>query len=194
MSGPKYRRGADVIKAKIASGEIVGEITLGRMRELTGATSSTARRAAKELVNEGVLENHPGSPYTVIGTPEDVAEYTIGRPPAEDAGCRASAAVCRVAPRCTAWAWRDARAFRDQPRGSVRQAWLRHGPRWPRRAPVSPEKDVGAQGSPARGGDVVSMRAHASYRPDYSKLSSSQIVAARQKLGLTYCRVRRLPQ
>ena len=73
MSGPKYRRGADVIKAKIASGEIVGEITLGRMRELTGATSSTARRAAKELVNEGVLENHPGSPYTVIGTPEDVA-------------------------------------------------------------------------------------------------------------------------
>ena len=44
---------------------------------------------------------------------------------------------------------------------------------------------MGAQGSPARGGDVVSMRAHASYRPDYSKLSSSQIVAARQKLGLT---------
>lgn len=30
------------------------------------------------------------------------------------------------------------------------------------------------------------MRAHASYRPDYSKLSSSQVVAARQKLGLTH--------
>ena len=30
------------------------------------------------------------------------------------------------------------------------------------------------------------MRAHASYRPDYSKLSSSRIVAARQKLGLTH--------
>lgn len=30
------------------------------------------------------------------------------------------------------------------------------------------------------------MRAHASYRPDYSKLSSSQIIAARQKLGFTH--------
>lgn len=73
MSGPKYRHGADAIKAKIASGEVVGEITLGRIKQLTGATDSTARRAAKELVNEGVLENHPGSPYTVAGTPEDVA-------------------------------------------------------------------------------------------------------------------------
>ena len=55
-----------------------------------------------------------------------------------------------------------------------------------RTAPVSTEKVVGAQGSPARGGDVVSMRAHASYRPDYSKLSSSQIAGARQRLGLTH--------
>jgi len=45
---------------------------------------------------------------------------------------------------------------------------------------------VAAQGSPGRGGDVVSMRVHASYRPDYAKLSSSQIVAARQKLGFTH--------
>ena len=81
MSGPKYRHTADAIKTKIASGEVAGEITLGRMRELTGAADSTARRAAKELVDEGVLENHPGSPYTVVGTPEGVAaRRTDGRP------------------------------------------------------------------------------------------------------------------
>lgn len=73
MSGPKYRYTVDAIKAKIASGEVTGEITLGRIRELTGATDSTARRTANELVAEGVLENHPGSPYTVVGTPEGVA-------------------------------------------------------------------------------------------------------------------------
>lgn len=66
-----------MIKAKIASGEIASEITLGRIRELTGATSSTARRTAKELVNAGVLENHPGSPYTVAGTPGDVADTRL---------------------------------------------------------------------------------------------------------------------
>ena len=73
MSGPKYRHTVDAIKAKIASGEVTGEITLGRIRELTGATDSTARRTANELVAEGVLENHPGAPYTVVGTPEGVA-------------------------------------------------------------------------------------------------------------------------
>jgi len=41
---------------------------------------------------------------------------------------------------------------------------------------------VGAQASSG----VVSIRAHASYRPDYSTLASAQVVAARQKLGLTH--------
>jgi DNA-binding transcriptional regulator YiaG len=51
---------------------------------------------------------------------------------------------------------------------------------------VSPaRRDVGAPGSPATSG-VVSIRAHASYRPDYSTLASAQVTAARQKLGLTY--------
>lgn len=71
MSGPKYRHTADAIKTKIASGEVAGEITLGRIRELTGATDSTARRAANELVAEGVLENHPGSPYSIVATPAE---------------------------------------------------------------------------------------------------------------------------
>ena len=73
VSGPKYQHAVEVIKSKIGSGEVVGEITLGRIRELTGATDSTARRTAGELVAEGILENHPGAPYTVVGTPEDVA-------------------------------------------------------------------------------------------------------------------------
>jgi len=52
--------------------------------------------------------------------------------------------------------------------------------------PVSrPRRDVGAQGSPASNG-VVSIRAHASYRPDYSTLASNRVAAARQKLGLTH--------
>jgi len=38
--------------------------------------------------------------------------------------------------------------------------------------------------APASG--VVSIRAHANYRPDYSKLASGQVAAARQKLGMTY--------
>ena len=51
---------------------------------------------------------------------------------------------------------------------------------------MSPRRrDVGAQGSPASSG-VVSIRAHAGYRPDYSTLASAQVTAARQKLGLTH--------
>jgi DNA-binding transcriptional regulator YiaG len=47
---------------------------------------------------------------------------------------------------------------------------------------VSPRRrDVG---EPASG--VVSLRAHASYRPDYSTLASGQVAAARQRLGLTH--------
>lgn len=45
----------------------------------------------------------------------------------------------------------------------------------PRRRGVSPQ-----------GSGVVSIRAHASYRPDYSTLASSQVATARQKLGHTH--------
>jgi DNA-binding transcriptional regulator YhcF (GntR family) len=71
VSGPKYRHAVDAIKSMIASGEVVGEITLGRIRELTGTTDSTARRTANELVAEGILENHPGAPYAVVAMPEE---------------------------------------------------------------------------------------------------------------------------
>jgi DNA-binding transcriptional regulator YiaG len=46
-------------------------------------------------------------------------------------------------------------------------------------------RDVGTQGSPASNG-VVSIRAHAGYRPDFRVLTSNQVAAARQKLGLTH--------
>jgi hypothetical protein len=46
-------------------------------------------------------------------------------------------------------------------------------------------RGVGAQASPASSG-VVSIRAHASYRPGYASVASGHVVAARQKLGLTH--------
>lgn len=84
MSGPKYQHVVDAIVSKIASGEVAGEITLSRIRELTGATDSTARRAANELVGSGVLENHPGSPYTVQVSPEEAAAVRTDDRPLKD--------------------------------------------------------------------------------------------------------------
>lgn len=84
MSGPKYQQIADAVLAKIASGEISGEITLGRIRELTGATDSTSRSAARELVSAGVLEGHQGSPYVVRVTPEGAAAIRLDNRPLKD--------------------------------------------------------------------------------------------------------------
>jgi DNA-binding transcriptional MocR family regulator len=78
VSGPKYRDAVDVIKSKITPGDVGTGITLRRIRELTGATDSTSRRVASELVAEGILENHPGAPYTIIATPEDAASRQPG--------------------------------------------------------------------------------------------------------------------
>src|SRR5216684_9010869 len=40
--------------------------------------------------------------------------------------------------------------------------------------------------NPAGTGEVVSIRAHAGYRPDFRALASGQVSAARAKLGLTH--------
>jgi DNA-binding transcriptional MocR family regulator len=71
VSGPKYRDAVDVIKSKITPGDVGTGITLRQIRELTGATDSTSRRVAKELVTEGILENHPGD--AAAGKPGDAA-------------------------------------------------------------------------------------------------------------------------
>jgi DNA-binding transcriptional regulator YhcF (GntR family) len=84
VSGPKYQQIADAVLAKIASGEIDGEITLGRIRELTGAADATSRRAANELVSAGVLESHPGAPYTVRVTAEGAAAARLDSRPLKD--------------------------------------------------------------------------------------------------------------
>ena len=73
VSGPKYRDAVDLIKSKITPGDVGTGITLRQIRELTGATDSTSRRVARELVDEGILENHPGAPYTIVATPERAA-------------------------------------------------------------------------------------------------------------------------
>jgi DNA-binding transcriptional regulator YhcF (GntR family) len=84
VSGPKYQQIADAVLAKIASGEIDGEITLGRIRDLTGATDSTSRKAANELVSAGILESHPGAPYTVRVTAEGAAAARLDDRPLKD--------------------------------------------------------------------------------------------------------------
>lgn len=84
MSGPKYQQVADAVLAMIASGEIGDGITLGRIRELTGATDATSRKAANELVSAGILENHPGAPYTVRVTAEEAAAARLDNRPLKD--------------------------------------------------------------------------------------------------------------
>ena len=78
MSGPKYREAVEVIKSKITPGDVGTGITLRQVREMTGATDATSRRAVSELVAEGILENHPGAPYTIVATPEDAAASKPG--------------------------------------------------------------------------------------------------------------------
>ena len=84
VSGPKYQHVADAILSKIVSGEVAGAITLRRIRELTGATDSTSRSAAKELVSAGILESHPGAPYTVRVTAERAATARLDDRPLKD--------------------------------------------------------------------------------------------------------------
>jgi hypothetical protein len=84
VSGPKYQLAADVILSKIASGEVAGEITLGRIRELTGATDSTSRKVANELMSAGILESHPGAPYTVRVSPGDAEAVRLDARPLKD--------------------------------------------------------------------------------------------------------------
>jgi DNA-binding IclR family transcriptional regulator len=74
----------DAVLSKIASGEIAGEVTLGHIRRLTGATDSTSRRAASELVSAGVLENHPGAPYTVLVTAGEAGAVQMDDRPLKD--------------------------------------------------------------------------------------------------------------
>ena len=78
MSGPKYRDAVEAIKSKITPGDVGTGITLRQVREMTGATDATSRRAVSELVAEGILENHPGAPYTIVATPEEAAARKPG--------------------------------------------------------------------------------------------------------------------
>jgi DNA-binding transcriptional regulator YhcF (GntR family) len=84
VSGPKYQQIADAVLAKIASGEVGGEITLGRVRELTGTTDATSRKAVAELVSAGILESHPGAPYTVRITAKQASAARLDDRPLKD--------------------------------------------------------------------------------------------------------------
>lgn len=84
MSGPKYQLVADAVLAKIASGEISGDITLGQVRSMTGTTDATSRKAVAELVSAGILESHPGAPYTVRVTADEAAAARLDSRPLKD--------------------------------------------------------------------------------------------------------------
>lgn len=84
MSGPKYQHVADAVLSKIASGDVAGEITLRQIRQLTGTTEHTSRRAANELVSAGILESHQGAPYTVRVTPEQAQAARLDDRPLKD--------------------------------------------------------------------------------------------------------------
>ena len=84
MSGSKWQQVADAVLSKIASGEVGGEITLRQIRELTGATDSTSRKTAKELVSAGILEGHQGIPYAVRVTPEQAAATRLDDRPLKE--------------------------------------------------------------------------------------------------------------
>lgn len=78
-----YQQAMDVIKQRIVSGELSGRITLSRIQELTGTTIGTARKTANELVDEGVLESHPGAPYAIEMSAEQVAALQTDHRPAK---------------------------------------------------------------------------------------------------------------
>lgn len=84
MSGPKYQQIADAVLSKIASGEISGDITLGQVRSMTGTTDATSRKAVAELVGAGILESHPGAPYTVRVTADEAAAARLDSRPLKD--------------------------------------------------------------------------------------------------------------
>ena len=71
----EYRRAAEVIKSMITAERIrVGTfVTVPEIEKVAGATYSTARVAAKQLVTEGILQAHPGKGYAVVAMPEEAA-------------------------------------------------------------------------------------------------------------------------
>ena len=71
---PEYRRAADEIKAMISVGRLGDGITVPEIEQLTGTTYSTARRVAKELEAEGILQAHQGKGYAIVAAPEDAAK------------------------------------------------------------------------------------------------------------------------
>lgn len=72
--GPDYRQVADLIRGKITSGEWqVGTAipSTPALRNATGLSLTTVRRAVQKLEADGVLEGHPGKGVFVKAMPAD---------------------------------------------------------------------------------------------------------------------------
>jgi len=68
---PEYQRAVDAIKAMITAGKISVGLKVPEIAELTSTTYSTARRVAKQLETEGVLQAHPGKGYAIVAMPQE---------------------------------------------------------------------------------------------------------------------------
>lgn len=72
--GPDYRQLMDLIRSRVSSGEYpVGKPipSTTDLRQETGMSFTSVRRAVRELQVEGVLEGHPGKAVFVRALPED---------------------------------------------------------------------------------------------------------------------------
>jgi DNA-binding GntR family transcriptional regulator len=69
----EYQRAVDVIKSMITGGKLSvgGRINVPEIQKRTGTTYATARRVAKELATQGILQSHPGAGFAVIALPEE---------------------------------------------------------------------------------------------------------------------------
>lgn len=83
-TGPDYRQVADLIRDKIASGEWpIGTAipSTPALRNTTGLSLTTVRRAVQQLQTDGILEGHPGKGVFVKATPAeaDSANVTVDK-------------------------------------------------------------------------------------------------------------------
>lgn len=73
-AGPDYRKVIDLIRDRITSGEWPADTMIPsttELRELTGLSITSVRRAVDQLQKDGILIGHPGKGVFVLALPED---------------------------------------------------------------------------------------------------------------------------
>ncbi|HUY50583.1 MAG TPA: GntR family transcriptional regulator [Streptosporangiaceae bacterium] len=79
VGGPAYRRVADDLRRKIASGELpLGSAipSTAQLSEIYGVSTTVVRAAVAQLRGDGLVVGHPGKGVFVSSTPDALAERT----------------------------------------------------------------------------------------------------------------------